>query len=115
MPDTGSVAPAVGVAEAPCERLEHPVHDRRVVLEEALHRGPGEDQHAQRALRHDICNGRLSEQDRDVAEELPLAERRALLAIDEDLRLALQDHVERAAREALAQDLLAAREPALLE
>ena len=61
-------------------------------------RGPGEDEAAQRPRRDDVGDGRLAEQDRDLAEEVAAAERGALLAVDDDRGLAVEDDVERRTR-----------------
>ena len=99
-----SAPPPVRVPQAARLRLEHPVHQRRVVEEDALDRRPGQDERPQRARRDDVGAGRLAEEDRDLAEEVAAGERRPLLAVDDDRRLAVEDDVERRAGEALAED-----------
>ena len=59
--------------------------------------------------------GRLAEQDRDLAEEVAAGQGGSLLAVDQDLRLAVEDHVEGRAGQALAEDAGALGEDLLLE
>ena len=61
------------------------------------------------------ATGGLAKQDRDLAEEVAPAERRPLLAVDDDGGIAVEDHVERRPGEALAQDALAFGVNLLLE
>src|SRR5437879_540568 len=86
-----------------------------MVLEERFDLRPGEHQDPQHALGHDIGDGRFAEEDRDIAEELALAEGRTLLPVDANFSLALEDHIEAAAGEALPEDALAGREPRFIE
>ena len=48
--------------------------------------------------------GRLAEEDRDLAEVVAPAERRPLVAVDDDLGVAVEDHVERRPRQSLPED-----------
>ena len=50
------------------------------------------------ARRDDVGDRRLAEQDRDLAEEVAARQRRPLLAVDDDVGLAVEDDVERRAR-----------------
>ena len=95
--------------------LEHPVHHPRMGDQERLDPRAGQDQAAQRPGRHDVRDRRLAEDDRHLAEELAATEPRALRAVDDDRRLAVEDDVEPGAGEALAEDLLALGEDGLLE
>ena len=64
---------------------------------------------------HDVGRRRLAEQDADLAEEVAAGERRQLLAVGDDVRLAVEDHVEAGAGEALPQHARVLREERLLE
>ena len=55
------------------------------------------------------------EQDRDLAEEVAAGQARPLRAVDDDRRLAVEDHVEPGAAQALAEDPLALAEDGLVE
>ena len=70
-------------------------------------RGPGEDEAAQRPDGHDVGDRRLAEEDRHLAEEVAATEPGALRPVDDDGRLAVEDHVEPGAGQALAEDPLA--------
>ena len=59
--------------------------------------------------RDDVGDRRLAEEDRDLAEEVAACERRALLPSIWTSRVALEDHVEAGAGQALAEDALADR------
>ena len=65
--------------------------------------------------RDDVGRRRLAQQDRDLAEEVAAPEGRALLAVDPDVRGAVEDHVEARPGQALAEDPLARREHDLVE
>jgi hypothetical protein len=54
-----------------------------------------------------VGHRRLAEKDGHLTEEIALAEPGALLAVDLDSDLAIEDHVEARAGEALPQDALA--------
>ncbi len=66
-------------------------------------------------LRDDVRRRRALREDRDLAEEVAAAETRDLLPVELDDRRAVEDHVEAAAREPLAQDALTLRERLLVE
>ena len=83
---------------------------RRVVAQEALELRPAQVQHAQLARRDDVGDRRLAEQDRHLTEEVALAQAGDLVAVDAHRDLAVEDHVEAGAGEALAQDALAGRD-----
>jgi hypothetical protein len=95
--------------------LEHPVHDPRVLHEDRLDGRPSEHEAAQPRGGGDVGRRRLAEEDRDLAEVVAAGERRAIVAVHDDPRLALEDDVEARAGDALADDALALGEPALLE
>ena len=63
----------------------------------------------------DVRDGRAVDEQRALAEEVALAQPRALLAIDEHGRLAVEDHVEARTREALSLDATTGRERFLAE
>jgi hypothetical protein len=77
--------------------------------------GPARTRRPQLARGDDVGAGRLAEEDRDLAEEVAAGEGGPLLAVDDDVRLAVEDHVERGAGEALAEDPRPGREHLLLE
>ena len=83
--------------------------------EEWLDLGPGQDEAAEGPLRHDVGNRWLAEKNRDLAEEVAPGERRPLGAVDDDRRLAFEDHVKGGSRQPLAENPLAFGIPALLE
>ena len=68
--------------------------------------GPGGD---------DVGDGRLAQEDRDLAEEVAAGQPGAFRAVDDDGRLAIEDDVEPGAGEALAEDALALAEDRFLE
>ena len=84
-------------------------------IRNASTRGPASTRQRSGRIATTSAIGRLAEDDRDLAEELPAPEPRALRAVDHDRRLAVEDHVEPGPGEALAQDLLALGEDRLLE
>ena len=76
---------AIRAGEPPAHRLEHAVHDGRVGQQERLRgRGRRAGGPGRRADGHDVGDRRLREQERHLAEEVALAEARALLAVDAD-------------------------------
>src|SRR5207342_1765865 len=110
-----SAPPSVRGPQPAGLRLEHPVHDARVVDEERFEALAGEDQAAQRSQRDHVGDGRLAKENGDLAEEVAAAEPGALVAIDDDRGLAVEDDVEGGPGEALAEDLFAFGEGGFLE
>ena len=83
--------------------------------QERLDARTGQHEAAQRPDGDHVGDRRLAEQDRNLAEEFAAAETGPFLAVDRDRRLALEDHVEPGARQALAEDPLALDEHRFLE
>jgi hypothetical protein len=86
-----------------------------MVDEERLDVGPAEDDAPQRARRDDVRDRRLTEQHADLAEEVTAGKGRALLAVGDDVGLAVEDHEEAGAGQALPEDPRVLREERLLE
>ena len=74
-----------------------------------------DDEAAQQRRGDHVGAGRLVRQDRDLAEEVTAPEPCALLAVDHDSRLPVEDHVEAAAGHVLAEHALALGEDLLAE
>ena len=113
---SAQLRPLVRVAEAARLRLEHPVHDPRVADQEGLdlraRRGRGSAAAAARRRRRSAAR-------RAGSMTSPKNSPRASVARSwpstTTLRLAVEDHVEAGAGQALAQDARALREERLLE
>ena len=73
-------------------RLEHAVHHLRMGDQEGLDLRAGEDQQRSAGRDH-VGDGRLPEEDRHPPKKSPRASR-ALLAVDQDGHLAVDDHVD---------------------
>ncbi len=86
-----------------------------MIDEEGLDLGTRQDQAAKRAQGNHVGGGGLAEQDGDLAEEVAPAEPGAILAVDPDRDVAVEDDVEARAAEPLAQDALTLREPGFVE
>lgn len=83
--------------------------------EEWLDLRPREHQAAQLAQGDDVCERRLTEQDRRLPEEVTPGHPGALLAVDDDRGFALEDHEEARSRQPLPQDALPFRKRNVLE
>ena len=70
-------------------------------------RRAGEHDAAERPQRDDIRRGGFTQEDRHLAEEVAPVERGALLAVDEDRGVALEDDVEARSGQPLAEDAFA--------
>src|ERR671935_177715 len=68
-----------------------------------------------RARLYAVGGRRAVGQDRDLAEEVASGEPRTLLPVDDDLRLAVEDHVEAASAHVLSDDALSLGEDVLAE
>ena len=99
-----------GGPEPPRLGLEHPVQDLGVGHQEVLDLLAGHDQAAHRSPGHDRCAGRLLQENGDLPEEAALRQDAAVLVVDHDAHLALDDEVDRRLRVALADDPLALAE-----
>ena len=64
---------------------------------------------------NDVGDRRLTEEDRDLAEEVAATQRGPLLAVDDHVRVAVENDVEGRSGQALAEDSLALLVPLLLE
>src|SRR5205814_261340 len=93
----------------------HPVHDGRMAEKEIGHAGPRKKEAAHRTEGYDVRNRRVTQEDRHLSEELAPTERRTLLPIHDDPRLAIEDDEETRSRQALPEDALPFGEPTLLE
>ena len=78
-------------------------------------RGPASTRQRSGVVATHIRDRRLAEDDRDLAEEVAPTQPGPFGPVDHDRRLALEDHVEPGAGEALAQDLVALAEHGLFE
>ncbi len=68
--------------EPACLLLEHPVHHSRVSGQELLKTGAAQSEAAKRPYRHDVGRGRLSQENRELTEELTSRKERYLYASD---------------------------------
>ena len=104
----GSAPPPVRVPQAARLRLEHPVHDRRVVEEErAGPRLPARTRQRSGRVATMSATGASPSRIETSPKKSPRPSVARSLAVDDDRGLAVEDHVERRSGEALAQDALA--------
>src|SRR6266700_4085537 len=87
--------PSVGALEATRFNLEDAEHNARIRHEEALALERGDRETAQRRARHDVGRRWLGQEGGDLAKEASPRQQPALVGVDDDRRLALDDEVER--------------------
>src|SRR6185312_6949936 len=85
---------------------EHPQHHARAREQEPLDLGPRDHEAMEYALRDDVRRRRPLGEDGDLAEEVAPSEPRDLRAVPLDDRRDVEDHVEAAPGEALAENAL---------